>query len=333
VLRWGVLGAAAIVRQEVGPALAASPHAQPVAIGSRRPAAAAAIAAELGARAHDSYRAVVEAPDVDAVYVALPNAEHREWVLAALAAGKHVLCEKPLGMSAAETRELADAARAAGRVLLEGLMWRHGARVRRVRELLRDGAIGELRHVRVRYAVRSRGLDDPAVASSTFRFSRALGGGALADLGCYCADAALLFAGGAPESVEAWRRVPAGAEVETAVDARLAFADDVVVHLFATMESPGGSVVELLGTGGRIALPTAFRTRPADAPLRVEIAGAAGTRVERSAFEDLYARELEHVARIVHEDAAPVVPLAESVRTAAVLDDIRAAWVGGHRSR
>ncbi|GAA2001336.1 Gfo/Idh/MocA family protein [Microbacterium ulmi] len=326
-IRWGILGAGAIARQEMGPTLLASSRSRLAAIASRRQDAATELASELGGvRALGSYRALVEDPDIDAVYIALPNSEHREWSLAALAAGKHVLCEKPLGLRAADVQEMTDAARTHGRVLLEALMWRYSPRVRRILELLADDAIGDVRHVRASYAVRSRGLDDPQVAASTFRFSSALGGGALADLGCYCTDALLLFADGEPSDVTASRTALPGLEVETTVTAALDFGS-ATGHLFATMETAGGSEVEVFGTKGRIRLPVAFRTRRTDAPLTLDVTDRSGTLTRTEwPFESQYVAQVEHFADVVLDGAPPLVAPAQSLRTARALDAVRGAW-------
>lgn len=327
LLRWGILGAAAIARLEVGPAIVASARSRLHAIASRRPHAAERLSAELGgARIASSYRALVEDPEIDVVYVALPNAAHAEWTIAALEAGKHVLCEKPLGMSETEARAMAEAARAHGRVLVEGFMWRQNPRVQRVRELLREGALGELRYLRARYAVRSAALDDAEVAASTFRLSSRLGGGALADLGCYCVDALLLAADREPLSVTSTRASLPGMDIETTVAAQLDFPGEAIGQLYATMEAPGGSELEIFGTRGRIRMPAAFRTRPSDQRLELELElGTTRTR-ESWSYESQYAAEVAHLEAVILDGAPPLVTLGESVRTARTVDEIRSRW-------
>jgi predicted dehydrogenase len=327
LLRWGILGAAAIARLEVGPAIVASARSRLVAVASRRLDVAERLGAELGdVRAASSYRALVEDPEIDVVYVALPNAVHAEWAIAALEAGKHVLCEKPLGMTEAEARAMTEAARAHGRVLVEGFMWRQNPRVQRIRELLGEGALGEPRHLRARYAVRSAALDDPAIAASTFRLSPQLGGGALADLGCYCVDALLLAADREPLSVTSTRTSLPGLEIETTVAAQLDFPGGAVGQLYATMEAPGRSELEILGTRGRIRMPAAFRTRPSDERLELELE-LGGTRTHETwPYESQYGAEIAHLEAVILDGAPPLVTLEESVRTARTVDRIRSRW-------
>ena len=164
-----------------------------VAVGSRDAHRAADYAREWGLqRAHGSYEELLADADVDAVYVALPNALHHDWTLRALAAGKHVLCEKPYSRRPEQVEEAFDAAAAAGLVLTEGYMWRHNPLTRKLVELL--PAIGALQGVRASFCFRlTRGED--------VRLVPELGGGALLDVGCYCVSAARLLAGGEPDRV------------------------------------------------------------------------------------------------------------------------------------
>lgn len=327
-LRWGILGGAAIARHEVGPAIASSPRSQLTAVATRNLTRSTALASELGApTAYGSYRELIEDPTIDVIYVATPNALHYEWALAALSAGKHVLCEKPLGMTATEVASMAEAAVAAGRVLLEGFMWRHHPRIARVQELLAAGVIGELRLVSARYGVRSRGLDDPTIAAATFRYTPDLGGGALADLGCYCIDGIQLFVDATPKLVRGTANFIHGVAVETTVSGQLDFGDGTIGQFFATMDSATGSEIELVGTTGRIRIPKAFRIRPADNPLSLEIQTVDGASIESFPFADQYRLEVEHLERIVLDGESPAIPLHQSLRTATTVDLVREGWL------
>ena len=145
-VHWGVLGAARIARRRVLPVLDQAPTARLVAVASRDPAGARAFATEFGAeRAYTDYHDLLADPDIEAVYVPLPNHLHMEWSIAALEAGKHVLCEKPLALNAEQARRMADAAQAADRMLLEAFMYRMGPTTVRLIEIIRSGALGELR--------------------------------------------------------------------------------------------------------------------------------------------------------------------------------------------
>src|SRR3954451_9141807 len=191
-LRWGLLSTANITG-----ALLGSGHGEFAAVASRSTDRAEAFAREHGIpRAHGSYEALLADPEVDAVYVPLPNGMHVDWTVQALRAGKHVLCEKPMDRRPARVAEAFDAAEAAGLVLSEAFMWRHNPQTVRLRALLDEGVIGNPRLVRASFS-------SPLAASVDVRLDAALDGGALMDVGCYCVSGARLVVGGEPLSVSA----------------------------------------------------------------------------------------------------------------------------------
>jgi D-xylose 1-dehydrogenase (NADP+, D-xylono-1,5-lactone-forming) len=224
-LRWGVLGGAWIADRAVLPALRAAAGCELLAIASRDPARARELAGRHGIpRVHGDYAALLADPDVEAVYLPLPNALHLPWTERALAAGKHVLCEKPLALNATEAREMAGAARRAGRLLMEAVMYRFHPRMRALAERL-SGA--EVRHV-------SASFGFPIEAPGGYRLRPELGGGALLDVGCYVADVARWLLG-EPERVEAVAR---RGVVDMTWSAVLGFAGGAQAALFASFESP-----------------------------------------------------------------------------------------------
>jgi len=187
-VRWGILSTARI-NDLVLAGARKSDRVQMVAVGSRDRARAEAYASEHGLeRAHGSYQELVDDPDIEAVYISLPNAFHTEWSIRALRAGKHVLCEKPLTRHAREAEEAFDVAEEKGRLLMEGFMWRHNPQVQRLEALITGGAVGEVRLIR---AVHSFTADDPR----DIRLLTELDGGSLMDVGCYCVHAARHLAG------------------------------------------------------------------------------------------------------------------------------------------
>ncbi len=243
-IRWGLLGTSRINAKLLAGARL-SPNARVVAVGSRSAEMAAAYAAANGIeRTHGTYEGLLADPDVDAVYIGLPNALHHRWTLEALAAGKHVLCEKPYTRHPDEVQEAWDAAEAAGRVLMEAFMWRHTPQADRLVELL--PGIGEL--VAVRATFSHRLADDGDI-----RVSAALEGGALMDVGCYCVSGARLVAGEEPELVY-------GQQVTTAdgVDRRftgvLRFPSGLTASFHAGFDAFSESL-EVIGRDGSIRLP------------------------------------------------------------------------------
>ena len=178
-LRFGVLSTANIGRAAVNPAIQAARNAELVAVASRDGERAREFAAQ-GAipRHHGSYEALLDDPEIDALYIPLPNSLHREWAIRAAEKGKHVLCEKPLALTAAEGREMAAAADAHRVKLMEAFMYRFHPRTEKVIELVRGGRIGELRAIRSAFTFRLTRPDN-------IRLKPELGGGALMDVGCY----------------------------------------------------------------------------------------------------------------------------------------------------
>jgi xylose dehydrogenase (NAD/NADP) len=288
-----------------------------VAVASRDLARAQAHARERGIeRAYGSYEELLSDPDLDAVYVALPNVFHVEWSIRALEAGKHVLCEKPLSRYAGEVERAFDAAERAGRILMEGFMYRHHPQMRKVEELVSDGAIGELLAVRSAFTFV---LDRPA----DVRWTPELGGGSLLDVGCYCVSGSRLLAG-EPEVVYAEQRLG-----ETGVDVHFAatmrFPGDVLAHFDCGFDAPQQGLLEAVGSEGSILVPDPWIIDTWGLELR------RNGRVERVELQkrNKYQAELENLAAAIHGEAEPLLGRAESVGQARALDALlRSADLG-----
>ena len=243
-IRWGLLGTSRI-NEKLLRGARLTDTADVVAVGSRSQASGEAFAAANGiGRVHTSYEALLADPDIDAVYIPLPNALHHPWTLQAVAAGKHVLCEKPYTRRPAEVDEAWDAAEAAGVTLMEAFMWRHTPQATRLVELA--GEIGELVHVRSTFSHRLEDDED-------IRLSAQLEGGSLMDVGCYCVSGSRLIAGEEPDLVY-------GQQVTTAdgVDRRftgyLHFPSGLVATFHSGFDSFSESL-EVTGRAGTVSLP------------------------------------------------------------------------------
>ncbi len=220
MMRWGLLSTANINRKLLGGA-EGTDEAAVVAVASRDRSRAEGFAREHGIeRAHGSYEALLEDPEVDAVYNPLPNSLHVPWTLRALEAGKHVLCEKPLTRRPAEAEEAFAAAERADRVLEEAFMWRHHPQTLRLRALLDEGVVGRLRMVKASFSF-------PLADVGDIRMQGGLDGGSLMDVGCYCLSGTRLVAGAEPERVYA-EQVIGGDGVDVALAATLRFPGDVI---------------------------------------------------------------------------------------------------------
>jgi predicted dehydrogenase len=292
-LRWGLLSTARINRRVLAGA-ALSDRAEVVAVAARDGARATAYAREHGIeRAHAGYEALLADPDVDAVYVSLPNSMHVEWSIRALEAGKHVLCEKPLSASAAEVEEAFDAAERAGLVLTEAFMWRHNPQTHELLRLVREGAVGRTRIVRTTFSFRLDALSD-------IRLDAALAGGALMDVGCYCVHGIRAIAGEPLDAQGGQVSGPSGVDVAFVGTARC--ADDVVAHFDCGFSVPYRAAIEVAGEDGVIVVPDPWHvTQPG-----IEV--HRGDRVEHVEIDpaDSYQLELENVADAV-SGAAPLL--------------------------
>ncbi|MFD8750650.1 Gfo/Idh/MocA family protein [Kitasatospora sp. NPDC059577] len=270
-LRVGVLGCSDIAWRRALPALAADPAVDLVAVASRDEAKARRFAGRFGCEAVTGYRVLVDRTDVDALYVPVPAALHEPWVEAALRAGKHVLCEKPLTVDAPATRRLAVLAASLGLVLLENFMFQFHAQHRVVRELLDQGAIGELRGLQAVFTI-------PALHPEDIRHRLELGGGCLLDVGGYPIRTAQLFLGPGLRvaGAVAVRDPGSGSGVDVSGAALLASAEGVSAQLTYGMAHGYRSAYELAGSEGRIVLDRAY-TPPADhrPVLRLETKGGA----------------------------------------------------------
>ena len=316
-LRWGVLSTARI-NDKVLAGARASATAEVVAVASRSGDRAAAYAAERGIpAAHGSYDALLADPQVDAVYISLPNGQHVEWSIRALEAGKHVLCEKPLTRAAAAVERAFAAADRAGRLLAEGFMWRHTPQAATLARLVRDGAIGELRLVRASFSFT---LDEPA----NIRLDPALEGGALMDVGCYCVSGARLLAGEPDEAVARYVLAPSGVDIRLA--GVLRHAGDVLSELHCGFDLPNRHDLEAIGSAGALRVADPWHAvQPG-----IDLTRADGS-TERIPVEaaDPYRLELEQFARAVAGSEPPLLGRADALGQARTIDALyRAAETG-----
>jgi len=194
-LRWGILGTGMIAGRFAAD-LPSSRSGRLAAVASRSAESATAFTKKYGGEPVTGYEALLARADVDAVYISLPNALHHEWTLAALDAGKHVLCEKPMALSEAEAREMFDRAEATGRILIEAFMYRAHPQTRLIHETVASGAIGEIRLIRTNFTF------NRAASPQDARFQAGPGGGSLMDVGCYCVDFTRTLLGAEPNRVE-----------------------------------------------------------------------------------------------------------------------------------
>jgi predicted dehydrogenase len=300
-VRWGILGTGRINRKLIAGA-GQSDALEIVAVGSRGPERAAAFAAEHGIpRAHGSYEELLSDEVVEAVYISLPNSLHHPWTMRALAAGKHVLCEKPYSRRPTEVVEAFDAADRAGLVLSEAFMWRHGPQVGRLLELL--PGMGELVAIRATFCYR---LED----QTDIRLRPDLDGGSLMDVGCYCVSGARLLARQEPERVYGEElRGPSG--VDSRFTGSLRFPGGLLAEFSCGFQSAHMGL-EAIGTGGTIFLPDPWHSTQG-----LLLVDGVEVRVEPT---NPYRLELEDVSAAIRGRKQPLLGRADALGQATVIE-------------
>jgi predicted dehydrogenase len=322
-VRWGVLGCAAIAVRKVIPAMQRSDHCAVVAIASRDQARAAAAASELGIpRSYGAYEELLADPDVEAVYNPLPNHLHAEWTLRAAAAGKHVLCEKPMAMTAREAQEMIDGCARAGVALMEAFMYRLHPLWTRVRTLVDDGAVGELLAIQAFFSYRNV---DPA----NIRNIPAYGGGALMDIGCYPINVARWMFDAEPDGVVATARFDPSFGTDVLTSAVLDFGGRHAAFTCST-QIEDDQRVHLVGTEGRLVVEIPFNIPP-DRPSRVLVAAggappvAPDVHVIEVPAADPYGVQGDAFSLAVRDGAPVPLPPQDAVGNMEVIERIRAA--------
>jgi predicted dehydrogenase len=252
-LRWGILSTAKIGVRSVIPAIQKSTNGTVAAIASRDATHAQETAKSLDIpHAFGSYDALLESPEIDAVYISLPNSLHKEWTTRAAECGKHVLCEKPFALNAAEVDEMIATAKQHRVLLMEAFMYRFHPQYDKVKELLAHGAIGALQIIRSAFCFRLDNL-------TNIRMNRELGGGSLMDVGCYCVNASRLIAGAEPVQAQASAAFGEKSHVDETLAGVLRFPTDVVAHFDSSFRTDYREWLEIQGAEGRLELEHPFR--------------------------------------------------------------------------
>jgi predicted dehydrogenase len=328
-LRWGILGTGNIARQFCEGVLQ-SERGKLAAVGSRSAESANEFAARFGIPvALATYDELVRHAAVDAVYVSLPNHLHHHWTIAALRAGKHVLCEKPIGVNAAEAQEMFDVAEQTGKTLVEAFMYRSHPLTLAVIEAVKRGEIGELRLIRTSFCFKTEKI------AGNIRFDAAMAGGSLMDVGCYCINFSRLFAGAEPTKVNVVGRLhPSG--IDELAAGTLTFPGGILASFACGMTLQADNTAYLCGSNGFIQIPIPWKP-PTDAaiyivahgiPPRMDKPGAAPAGAPRDERRvpvkgHLYGIEADDFAATALDGRPPRLSRADTVGNMRVLDEAR----------
>ena len=323
-VRWGVLSTAKIGLVKVIPGMQRGKLCEVAAIASRDMGAARAAADRLGLeKAYGSYEALLADPAVDAVYIPLPNHLHVPWSMRAIEAGKHVLCEKPIALSAAEAESLLQASRRAPSIkVMEAFMYRFHPQWQRARQIVREGGVGTLRTIHSFFSYYN---DDPV----NIRNDPAMGGGGLMDIGCYCISLSRFLFGSEPVRVSGIVEYDPAFGVDRLASGMLDFGSGTATFTCATLLAPYQRV-NVHGTAGRVEIEIPFNAPP-DRPCRLW--HEHGSHVDEIVLEtaDQYTIQGDLLSRAILEDAPVPTPLEDAVANMRVLEAVvesarRAAW-------
>lgn len=317
-VRWGVLGVAGITEATV-PAMIASPAVEVVGIASRDASRADAAAKNFGIEAFHGYDALLADPRIEVVYIPTPNAQHAQWVLRAAAAGKHMLCEKPLAVTEAEAREMAAAAAAHDVLLGEAFMYAHHPRFAMIAEALADGTIGNIRSIHTVFTFDASGELDHS------GFQGAPGSGATYDVGCYAIHTARLLLGSEPQAVTAHAAVSAlHGDVDMSTAMLLEFPDGVSSTAQVGMWSADRDTIEITGSRGMITVPHAFLCGPDDGDFTITVDGE--TRTVTVPRINHYTAQAEHFGAAVRGEHPVRFDATEAIAGIRVLEAVTRSW-------
>jgi predicted dehydrogenase len=309
-VRWGFIGAGFVAGRAMAPAVHAADGAVLYAVASRDARRSAELEPQV---VHESYRALIEDPRVDAVYISLTNVQHKEWVVAALEAGKHVLCEKPLALNADEVRTMQSAADRHQRLLVEAVWTRWQPRMKRMAEIVQRGDLGDVSSISSAFTF----LGD---LTGNYRSQPEMGGGALLDVGCYQAHLWLMLLGENVEfSVDAVHIAtgPTGIDLTTKAHVNLNRAVQAEMQCSFDMASEQRIAVYGASASMRTGEGEAFTLWKSDATLIIADV------VEKFAPDDAFALMVQDVSAAIQGDDHGVFPSASSLRAAEILDAIR----------
>ncbi len=301
ILNWGLLSTAKINRALIPP-LRVSLRNRLLAVGSRSQAAAEAYASQWDIpKAHGSYEALLADPEIDVIYNSLPNHLHKEWTIKAVEAGKHVLCEKPIGLTPAEVDEMAAAAQKHGKVVAEAFMYRHHPQTLKVKELVESGAIGKLQLIRGSFTFSMK-------TEVNIRLNPEMGGGSIWDVGCYPISYARAIVGQEPVEVFGWQ-VTGASGVDDSFFGQMKFPGEIHAQFDSGFRAPYRTHIEVVGSEGAITVPSPFKPG-----LEETITLYREDKTEQIPIprQELYIGEVEDMADCILTGKTPRVTLADS---------------------
>ncbi|WP_134703034.1 Gfo/Idh/MocA family protein [Ammoniphilus sp. YIM 78166] len=311
-IKYGIMSTARIADKQVVPAIHSAANAEVIAVASRDEKKARMFAERHQIpKVYDSYEKLLEDPDIDAVYIPLPNHLHAEWTIRAAEKGKHILCEKPIALNAKQAMEMVESCKQHGVKFMEAFMYQFHPQWKRVRELIDKGEIGKVKKINAAFSFL---LNQP----NDIRLEPLKGGGALYDVGTYCVHVSSLLLGGEPSQVQSIAKF--SNQVDLTLNAQLVFPNDVMVQFDCSFEYAQRQFVEIVGEIGVIKVTLPFR--PDKGVPAIDISGHLGHRVETFEEYDAYTLQIEHFSSCILYDQKPFYSPEKSIANMKIIDQI-----------
>jgi D-xylose 1-dehydrogenase (NADP+, D-xylono-1,5-lactone-forming) len=309
-VKWGILGYARIARETIIPAIMRSSNAEFYAIASRDKTKIEECRSKYAfSKAYESYEAILDDPDVEAVYIPLPNAMHREWTIKAAKKGKHVLCEKPVALNSGECREMINVCRDNNVYLMEAFMYRYTDRIRKVREIISSGVLGEIKYINSCFRFL---LTNPL----SIKLKPELGGGSLYDVGSYPVNFIGMVTGEEPVSISAECIKENG--IDVILSAVLKYQSGIIAALHCGFNAQKRIYSEITGTKGSLEIPDTFL----DDEGYISLVTDKGIEKIAVARSDRYCLEIEDFSNAVLTGGKPYLVIEESLLNSTVLERI-----------
>ncbi|OQP06149.1 oxidoreductase [Geobacillus sp. 46C-IIa] len=323
-VRFGIMGTAAIAKDVMIPAIRRVDHAEVVAIASESGKAREA-ARELGIpKAYDHYEQLLDDPDIDAVYIPLPNSLHAEWTIKAAKKKKHVLCEKPAAICEADVRRMIEGCEKNGVLFMEAFMYQFHPQHERVKQLLADGVIGDIKYMRTHFSFY---LPDRA---TNIRMNPELGGGSLFDVGCYCVHSTRHILGAEPMELFVQSRFGTHRAVDLTTNGWMRMESGVLAQFTCSFDMLFQNEYEVVGTKGKIVVSRAYRPDIDGGEGRITIVTADGSEREETVSGDQYALQIEHFSRAILDGIPLLYSPERMIKQARALDACRTSMKTGN---
>jgi len=312
-IKWGVIGCANIAENGVIPGIIESEGSELYAIASRSESKAKNFMSKFAfKKSYFDYNKILEDDQVDAVYIPLPNGLHKEWVIKAAQSGKHVLCEKPMGLTAKDSIEMFEVCRENGVLLMEAFAFMHSPQTIRVKQLVEGGAIGRLKYINSYQIVQKNNKSDP-------RYDKALGGGSVYDLGCYNLLISRHCAGKEPLMIKANGNIDGGTGVDTSCLIEMDFGNNLLATVYCSFECGFGSEYNLFGEKGSIKVSGLFNLY---GETEIIIEEKNRRYIEKIYCPSNYKLEVEQFNRCIRHGEKPLMTMENTVGNAAVIDEV-----------